>query len=39
VVVKEEKTSVTVSHANGNDRFVLTNDQFLVLDKKRTSRE
>ena len=39
VVVKEEKTSVTVSHANGNDRFVLTNDQFLVLDGPRTSRE
>ncbi len=39
VFVKEEKTSVTVSHANGNDRFVLTDDQFLVLDKKRASRE
>ena len=39
VIVGEGKTSVTVSHASGSDRFLLANDLFLIADGTRKSRK
>ena len=37
VEVSEGKTIVTVNHENGNDRFVLSDRHFLVVDGPRTT--